>query len=57
MAEYTPDMRRSVAPPADRPCHTPHAVADLNQSETRNVAIFSADFYFARRYHKQRLRT
>ena len=25
------------------PIHTPHAVADLNQSETRNVAIFSAD--------------
>ena len=24
--------------------HTPHAVVDFNQSETRNVAIFSADF-------------
>ena len=26
------------------PIHRPHAVADLNQSETRNAAIFSADF-------------
>ena len=25
--------------------HTPHAVVDFNQSETRNVAIFSADFF------------
>ena len=31
---------------ADRPSHTPHAVADLNQSETQNVAIFSADFFY-----------
>ena len=37
------------------PIHTPHAVADLNQSETRNVAIFSADFCLTRWYHKQRL--
>ena len=26
------------------PIHRSHAVADLNQSETRNAAIFSADF-------------
>ena len=26
------------------PIHRPHTVADLNQSETRNAAIFSADF-------------
>ena len=28
----------------NRPIHTRHAVADLNQSETRNVAIFSTDW-------------
>ena len=39
------------------PIHTPHAVADLNQSETRNVAIFSADFCLTHWYHKQRLGT
>ena len=31
-----------------------HAVADLNQSETRNVAIFRADFCLS---HMQRLGT
>ena len=39
--------------PGAGPIHTPHAVADLNQSETRNVAICSADFCLTRWYHKQ----
>ena len=39
------------------PIHRPHAVADLNQSETRNAAIFSADICLTRWYHKQRLGT
>ena len=39
------------------PIHRPHAVADLNQSETRNAAIFSADFCLTRWCHKQRLGT
>ena len=42
---------------ANGPIHRPHAVADLNQSETRNAAIFSADFCLTRWYHKQRLGT
>ena len=37
------------------PIHTPHAVADLNQSETRNIVIFTPDFCPTRWYHKQRL--
>ena len=41
----------------NRPIRTPHAVTDLNQSETWNVAIFSADFCLPCWYHKQRLRT
>ena len=35
------------------PIHTAHAVADLNQSEMRNAAIFSANFCLTRWYHKK----
>ena len=34
------------------PIHRAHAVADLNQSETWNAAIFSADFWLTSWYHK-----
>ena len=39
------------------PIHRSHAVTDLNQSGTRNAAIFSAGFCLTRWYHKQRLGT
>ena len=39
------------------PIHRPHAVADLYQLETRNVAIFSTDFCLTCWYYKQRLGT
>ena len=35
-----------------RPIHKHHAIADLNQSETRNLAIFSADLRLTGWYHK-----
>ena len=58
---FTSDLLRfqqlSPLVPQHGPIHRPHAVADLNQSETRNAAIFSPDFCLTCWYHKQRLDT
>ena len=43
---------KAVSGPRHGPIHTPHAVADLNQSETRSAAIFSAVFGLTCWYHK-----